>query len=155
ITRIKSFGIFALMLAVACYWFILVQKNTLSTSYDYGFLRAAAGFALGIWAYQLTQMTRISSIKAGVLSVIAIALAVWIALGLHFANGVTEAAVLPAFLLAILFLHQDIGVGARFLSSRVMKFLGRISYSIYMIHFPIITCILLGLKLVIPRAARL
>jgi peptidoglycan/LPS O-acetylase OafA/YrhL len=146
ITRSRAFELIALPVAIACYGFILIQKGNLYATNDLGFVRGLAGVTLGIWAYHLTRTTNISSIIPSTLSIIALGLAVLIFVTLYFAHGVTDAAVIPAFLLAILFLHQDAGIGAKILSSRFVRALGRISYSIYMVHFLILVCVNIVLK---------
>jgi peptidoglycan/LPS O-acetylase OafA/YrhL len=151
-TKTKAFQIIAVPMAIAGYVFVLHLKGTLNAFYDVGIVRCLAGLSLGVWAYNLTQATRISFIEPGILGIIAVGLAAWVIVTLCFVNGITEAMVVPIFLLALLFLHQDRGIGAKVLCSQSIKFLGLISYSIYMVHFPILIFLGMVLKRIVPAS---
>jgi peptidoglycan/LPS O-acetylase OafA/YrhL len=152
-TRTKAFQIIAVPIAILGYVFVLHLKGTLDADYDVGIVRCLAGLSLGVWAFNLTQATRISLIEPGILGIIAVGLTAWAIVALCFAHGITEAMVVPTFLLALLFLHQDRGIGAKVLCSQSIKFLGLISYSIYMVHAPILIFVGMVLKRIVPASA--
>lgn len=151
-TKTKAFQILAVPIAIAAYVFVLHLKGTLDATYDFGIVRCLAGLSVGVWAFNLTQATRISFIEPVILGIIAIGLAAWAIVALCFAHGITEATVLPTFLLALLFLHQDRGIGAKVLCCQSIKFLGLISYSIYMTHVPILITMGMILKRILPAS---
>ena len=151
-TKTKAFQITAVPIAIAAYVFIFNLKGTLDATYDFGIVRCLAGLSVGVWAFNLTQATRISLIAPGILGIIALGLAAWVIVALCFAHGITEAMVIPTFLFALLFLHQDRGIGAKVLCSRSIQFLGLVSYSIYMVHYPILFFVGTVLKQMLPAS---
>jgi peptidoglycan/LPS O-acetylase OafA/YrhL len=152
-TKTKVLQIMAVPMAVAGYVVVLHLKGTLDATYDFGVIRCLAGLFLGVWAYNLTQVTRISFIEPGTLGIMAVGVAAWVIVTLCFVDGITEAIVIPGFLLALLFLHQDRGIATKVLCSRSIRFLGLISYSIYMVHFPILVSLGMALKRIVPASS--
>ena len=59
-----------------------------------------------------------------------------VALGVHRAE--VNFLMLPAFALTVLLAAQNEGFLVRILTSRLMLFLGRISYSLYLVHWPVL-----------------
>jgi peptidoglycan/LPS O-acetylase OafA/YrhL len=149
-TRTKTFQIGAIPLAMLGYALVLYLKGTLNATYDLGVVRCLAGLCVGIWAYNLTQSTHLSFVRTEVLSIIALCLVFWVSIALGLAVGATGVVVLPAFALALLYLHQDRGYGAKVLTSQSVRFLGRISYSIYMVHFLVLVLIEIVIKRFVP-----
>ncbi len=134
----KAFQMIAVPLAVAGYALIITYEGTLNVTYDLGIVRCLAGLLLGIWAYNLTRTTRISSLEESTLNVAAVCVIAWLGVTLSFASGALDAIVIPGFVVALLCLHQDRGYAAKALSCRPIAFLGSISYSVYMTHYFII-----------------
>lgn len=148
--KTKTFHLVAVPAAICGYVLVLSLKGTLDATFDIGIVRCLAGLFLGVWAYNLTPLTSLSSISTGVLSIVAIFLSCWVGVTLAFARGETEIFVLPGFLFALLYLHQDRGYGAKLLKTKMLQFLGRVSYSIYMVHFPVLVVISIVLKRIVP-----
>src|SRR5262249_19535702 len=106
----------------------------------------------GVWAYNAAETVRRLGLRDSLLGWIAFGFAAWTLAALSIAEGVTDALALPAFLLGLLFLQEDRGVGARVLCSRVVNFLGAISYSVYMVHFPIFVLFGMVMKRLAPSS---
>ncbi|MDQ2721181.1 MAG: acyltransferase [Bacteroidota bacterium] len=117
---------------------VAIVPHNLDVSYDYGFLRGIAGFMTGTLMYLLYQNARIKKIfSADILCIFFAALLVVI---MHF--GVSDIVYIPAFALLVLSIVSNHSVVSNVLNNRVFQFLGRISYSIYLVHGIIISLII-------------
>jgi peptidoglycan/LPS O-acetylase OafA/YrhL len=65
---------------------------------------------------------------------------------MQLASGPAVVLVIPLFVTAIALLRTDKGPAVRILMHSSMQYLGRVSYSIYMIQFPIIMFLMIVLK---------
>ena len=104
----------------------------LDQTYDYGYLRGIAGFLAGGMIYQLYLKKIFYFLRADAILVILFALLV---VCLHF--GVTDLVFIPVFLLLVLSAAYNTGRVKRFLSNRFLQWLGDISYSVYLLQFPL------------------
>jgi peptidoglycan/LPS O-acetylase OafA/YrhL len=107
---------------------------SLDVTYDYGFFRCLAGFLLGMWAYLVcaTEGLRrwFSSSWTWLGGVVA--------LGAVLQTGMADWVVLPVFLWLLWASVFGEGYSRRILESQPLIFLGDISYSIYMLHGPLL-----------------
>ena len=109
----------------------------LDQTYDYGYLRGIAGFLAGGMIYQLYIKKIFYFLKADTILVILSAL---LFACLHF--GVTDLVFIPVFLLLVLSAAYNTGRVKRFLSNRFLQWLGDISYSVYLMQFPLMLLVI-------------
>jgi peptidoglycan/LPS O-acetylase OafA/YrhL len=145
ILRRRRFFQVGLLLAGAGYATLALERRTLDVTVDWGIIRCLAGFFLGMLIYQFNRRdilgrSRILRAACGIVVTIALLLT------MAFSSGPFIALVIPLFVIAIAVLQFDQGPVARLLISPVAQFLGRISYSIYMVHGLLVVCLLIILK---------
>lgn len=146
------------LLACMTYGIIALTRDTLDVTYDWGLLRCLSGFFLGVALHHCSadgRMRRIlSSWPAGVVAAGEFGLLLALIGVMSSAHGAGVVLVVPLYVAAIALLQLDRGPLARALASSPAQFLGRVSYSIYMVHFPILvlTSIFLKRALDIPVA---
>ncbi|MBX6324073.1 MAG: acyltransferase, partial [Rhodospirillaceae bacterium] len=119
-------GLFALMK--------LHGRDDLDMTFDLGVPRGLLSFAIGIAAYRLFEAAPAEA--RGPLSdwLLAGGLA-WIVVALHL--GLHPLLVVPGFLAAVLFGALADGPVSRLLGAAPLHFLGEISYSIYLVQYPV------------------
>ncbi len=140
--RALSIVLLLLLVVVAYYsiMYVLPRKNpinpaipvphNLNTTFDYGYIRGIAGFITGLLVYLAYGLQSFKKAFSGD----AVSFVILLAIGasLHFAlnDGLT------VFLFAILVLSvaANKGMIAGFCNTKVMQFLGDISYSIYLMQ---------------------
>ncbi|WP_442755696.1 acyltransferase family protein [Methylocystis sp. JAN1] len=129
----------------AAYLLIAVSENTLDVTYVLGLVRCVAGFSLGvaIWLYSPQKFPN-APFVAGAAGLLALAV-------MAFAGGGATVAIVPLFVGLTAALQYDEGRVAKFLSTRTVQYLGRVSYSIYLTHMPL----LFVFKTVLKRVAHL
>lgn len=116
--------------------FILNYPNGLLTAYEYGFLRCLAGFSIGVAVWYTWAQTTWRP-EAAFTSIILFTLSSTLYIVLSWAkhSSFTNCMVLPIFAAIIYFCALDTkSTLTRLLESPLAKRLGRISFSIYMIH---------------------
>ncbi len=126
--------------SLAAYLSIASAMGTLDVTFTLGLVRCLAGFSLGVavWLYSPVNWT-----IAAPVAMVAGALAVLIEATVAGAGIV---AVIPLFVALVAALQYDRGVVANVLSTRSAQFLGRVSYSIYLTHMPILYVFTIALK---------
>jgi peptidoglycan/LPS O-acetylase OafA/YrhL len=136
------------VLALLTYVAIASSQHTLDLTGFWGLARCFAGFALGValqrfspTAAQLAEPSRGARLAA--LSPFA---ALACLLALSFAQGAAVWIVVPLFVAMVATLQFDRGAVAALLDSAPMQFLGRVSYSIYLLHMPILHVATIALK---------
>jgi peptidoglycan/LPS O-acetylase OafA/YrhL len=107
-------------------------QYNLDLTYDYGYLRGIAGFLAGGMIYQLYLKKIFYFLRTDAILIILSAL---LFACLHF--GVTDLVFIPVFLLLVLSAAYNTGRVKRFLSNRFLQWLGDISYSVYLMQFPL------------------
>jgi peptidoglycan/LPS O-acetylase OafA/YrhL len=131
----------ALILALGCYGLLFGLNGTPGATFDLGLLRCLAAFPLGCAAAIVTQSRPVDSALnatgSHVLSAVTLALIATAAFILCTADGYDELVIIPIFVLLVGFLQCDRGIVAQVLRSRLFAFLGLVSYSLYMINYPI------------------
>lgn len=126
--------------ALAAYPAMSIASGTLDVTFALGLVRCVAGFSLGVgvWLYSPAAW-RGAAIVAALASLAAF-------LVLAFVAGAGVALVIPLFVALVASLQYDRGAVAALLSSRPAQFLGRVSYSIYLTHMPILYVFTIVLK---------
>jgi len=132
---------------------VALEWSTLDVRADWGIVRCLAGFFLGMLIGQFKTKNMLNQWPMLVRGS-GIAVVTAIVLVMFFASGPLLVLVIPLFVIAIALLQSDRGPVARLLISPVAQFLGRISYSIYMVHSFLVVCLLIILKrvFVLPMA---
>ena len=119
---------------IACillvFWFANI-RGTLNIISDYGYFRSVLEFSLGMLVYRLYEIRIWQNIvRTDIVFFIAFCSAVFI---MHF--GGFDAYTIPAFALMILSAAQNRGLAKKILNTKLLIFVGDISYSLYMSHF--------------------
>ena len=109
----------------------------LDLTYDYGYLRGIAGFLAGGMIYQLYLKKIFYFLKADIVLVILFTL---LFTCLHF--GVTDLVFIPVFLLLVLSAAYNTNRVKRLFSNRFLQWLGNISYSVYLMQFPLMLLVI-------------
>jgi peptidoglycan/LPS O-acetylase OafA/YrhL len=137
------------ILIIFVYWLLAFKFSkangttgnyNLDQTYDFGYLRGIAGFLAGGMIYQLYLKKIFYFLKTDAILVILIAL---LFACLHF--GVTDLVFIPVFLLLVLSAAYNTGSVKRFLSNRFLQWLGNISYSVYLMQFPLMLLVIVSL----------
>ncbi len=122
--------IFLLAGSISLALLLALSPDGLDTTYDYGYLRGLLGFSLGVGVHTAFRSgLRIGGTTAEVLVVAAVILATG-----YLDTGRATFLALPVFALAVLVFASERGMVGTILKARPFRFLGRISYSIYMTH---------------------
>jgi peptidoglycan/LPS O-acetylase OafA/YrhL len=119
--------------SLAFYSFVLATSRSLDITVGLAPARCIAGFVLGVLAYfhrgialQLSDRT---------LSLIQLVGVAWALAAL--ASWTADPLIIPAFVLIVFSTWPDRGVIASLLSGALPRWLGEISYSVYLLHVPI------------------
>jgi peptidoglycan/LPS O-acetylase OafA/YrhL len=138
--------------ATVLYAIVLYEKGSLYALLDFGLFRCFAGFCIGIAVSKIPDaaLARIPNViyDGAVVLLVAAMVAV-----LSFADGLADVLAIPVFALLMFFLQADRGLSASVLTSTPVAFLGRISYSIYMVHWLLLVLAAAALKHVVGEAA--
>ncbi|MBV8107457.1 MAG: acyltransferase [Hyphomicrobiales bacterium] len=133
VTRSVVFSVVAPVFSGAVYCALAVNFGNLDITYDWGGARCVAGFFLG------SSIIFIGSFISGavpdrVLQLAEVAVVVAAIALMSLATGSSVVLVIPLFIAAIALLQRDKGPIARLLRLRSIQYLGKISYSIYMVQ---------------------
>ncbi len=134
--------VYSLLIVLLSYGALfMLTENSLLRTFDYGILRCVGGFFLGMLVFDLHQQNRF---KAGAFlwSIIEITLVLLTALVVSQTDGSKTAQLISfvAFATTVfVFAAQSEGVVSRFLNTSLLRFLGKLSYSIYMVHMIVFT----------------
>ncbi len=117
-------------------------KGNMDVTFDWSILRALLGFALGAAVFQFTQLESITAAFGNfdkrIVNAIEFASAAMVIVFVMLA-GLSRVSIVAPFVFAIVVLVFSFGRGALsgVLSSSPGRALGRLSYSIYMLHYPL------------------
>ncbi len=134
--------VYSLMLALLSYGLLYaVSDDSLLRTFDYGIIRCTGGFFLGMYVYSLTSETNLkcSVMVSSVLEICTVILTIILVTNtdgsklFQFVTFVSFAAVIYVFSI------QRRGIISRLLNTRPMRFVGTLSYSIYMVHMLVFT----------------
>ena len=104
--------------------------HNLNTTFDYGYIRGIAGFVTGMLVYLAYGLQSIRKAFSG--DILSILLMLGIGVSLHYA--LNDGLAVSLFALLVLSVAANTGKVADFFNTRVMQFLGDISYSIYLMQ---------------------
>jgi peptidoglycan/LPS O-acetylase OafA/YrhL len=110
----------------------LPVPHNLDVYYDYGFLRGLAGFLTGMLTYEGFASGSVRRLFGR--DVTGLVVLAGTVLLLHL--GVEDLLYIPAFAAVVLSLAANRGAVQRVFDNRVFRFLGDISYSVYLVHVP-------------------
>lgn len=141
----RTFTIWGTPVTVAAYVALAFARGTLNVTLDWGIIRCLAGFFIGVLLFQHKSLDNI--LRSGkYIGTWSIAIVVAIFATITLASGPFLVLVIPLFAIAIVLFQSDQGPVARVLASPLLQFLGRISYSVYMVHSFFVVCMLIVLK---------
>jgi peptidoglycan/LPS O-acetylase OafA/YrhL len=110
------------------------QKGCLSLTYDFGFARCVHSFCLGALAYYSSRLLAINATAMQVTALFALS-----ALFMLVDHVPVAAFAFPvAFALLVIGLRDDTGLVAEALKPKLLQILGQRSYSIYLMHMPLL-----------------
>lgn len=139
----------ALVLLIALYWLLQLPENTMDVTTQGGFARCLYGFFAGVLAYYayiwIKQRNGLLACVAGLQWPIVILLCIYMTLAGSGPLGFFAPAV---FFLVVLAFASDRGSLAGALQMAPLRFLGKISYSIYLVHYPMILLVFRVLELI-------
>jgi peptidoglycan/LPS O-acetylase OafA/YrhL len=128
---------------IALYGTLALSLGTLDASYDWGIVRAIGGFFLAPLLIVLGRRAPAPSMALGLAEIAAAAGAIAI---MAVAAGPMVVLVIPVLFLAVCLLQTDEGPVAKILRNRAIQYLGRISYSIYMVQMVVGLAATIALK---------
>ena len=95
-------------------------------------MRGLAGFALGMMIWRVSSGLSINAAVASAIELLAL-------LGVFYATSADRPDLLPVWFAVLLFgLTFDVGLFARMLRVRWLVWLGNVSFSIYLLHYPVL-----------------
>lgn len=127
-------GAVPLLLAGVALLVALYPRGDLDITFDFGVVRCLLSFALGICAHRLFCEMADRRLKLPADGLLALAL-VAVAAILHF--GLHPVLAVAAFFFVVLLAAMARGPTSRLLDSPPLHFLGLISYSIYLVQYPV------------------
>lgn len=123
---------------IASIAFILFKGRFMFAS-DFGFVRGVLGFSLGVIAYDLVSRKMIFDTK--VHEWIFFLLLPVIFYSIHSSSTeLTNLLLCPLYFYGIIVFSKEEGLLSKLLTRRIFQFLGKISYSVYLMHFIILWC---------------
>lgn len=147
LTPKKQIGLFLFILLgylVCQYWVYPYSSSvspmpsgrgfSLDLTYDFGFFRCLLGFLLGMLLHPIYTSNFLKSL----LSSPTLFLVVYLACGISLYFGVTDFALVFLFALLVLVTLHSKGFAEQLLLTRPLQFLGNISYSVYLMHLPLL-----------------
>ena len=131
-----------LILVVAPVVVLGLIGNNIDVTYDWGFVRSMLGFALGTVAFSVSRHVRVRALldrltRAESTIVEAVLLALTYAFVVFAADTPYSFAAPFLFAGVVLVFSEERGAVTAALISRPLQSLGRLSYSIYMLYFPL------------------
>jgi peptidoglycan/LPS O-acetylase OafA/YrhL len=147
--RRKSAFALAAILATTAYLTLAFVYKTLDVTFNFGIVRCLSGFVFGMLIFELAKGpigARLRAQSQAVVGACEIGLLAGLVIAMCFAPGAAIVVAIPIFVGAVFILQDDRGPIAKALSSAPAQFLGKISYSIYMVHFFVIVIVFIVLK---------
>jgi peptidoglycan/LPS O-acetylase OafA/YrhL len=130
----------AIIVALGSYIMVLRYKGSLFAVTDLAVLRCLGGFLIGAVVAKAPDavLARLSNTTLGAIAVVLIGAATAV---LSLFSGYWEILAIPVFALLIFVLQLDKGFPARMLKSTPCMLMGQISYSMYMVHWFVLTLV--------------
>jgi peptidoglycan/LPS O-acetylase OafA/YrhL len=110
------------------------EKGCLSLTYDFGFIRCVHSFCLGALAYYSSRLIKLNATSLQ----LTVLFALYMLLTLVDYVAVTAFVFPTAFAVLVLSLCRDTGPVADALKPQLFQILGQRSYSIYLMHMPLL-----------------
>lgn len=111
--------------------FYVLSGRSLDITVGLAPLRCLAGFGLGMILYRQRAIAE----RVAVRSLLQLTTVVWIFGALAF--QIRDALIVPAFALLVFLTWTDQGIVSRWLSTTPLQWLGKLSYSVYLMHVPV------------------
>ncbi|MGY8667489.1 acyltransferase [Bradyrhizobium sp. UFLA05-109] len=130
--------ILVLLLSLAglgSFCFVAFAHGDLNSTYDLGIVRCLAGFFIGVCIFQTTQDPRFPKLSQSSISSGQIVLLFAFFLIAGTISDAKIVAIVPVFVGWVLLFQSDTGILARVLTTPAVQYLGKISYSVYMVHY--------------------
>jgi len=118
---------------VSGYSYIIYSHGTLNVTFDIGTIRCLCGFFFGLLIGRLPPTPSPNLIAALATGLAIVAIATF--------HGETEIFAIPAFALLVYALSNDECTASRIMTVKPLAFLGIISFSIYLLHYIVISLI--------------
>jgi peptidoglycan/LPS O-acetylase OafA/YrhL len=140
----SAFNVLVIPAAVVAYASVLaVQGNLDGVSGFVPVTRGLAGFAIGVFLSHIADKVRLTEAGEGaLLSVVAVAVLAAISAPFQY----WEAIAVPLIAALVFLASRDAGPVAKFLCSTPVAYLGRISYSLYMVQVPVLAVVFVIVK---------
>ncbi len=106
-----------------------LPDKTLDITFNYGFVRCLCEFVIGLGLYRLYRAGRAKNLAHDAVVIVLLAVIVGV---FHF--RLNDLIIVPVFALLILSVSANSGHFHRVLQMRPLQYLGRISYSLYLVH---------------------
>lgn len=111
----------------------------LNFSFDWGFLRGLAGFISGMICYQIYKIKSLNIfLSKDFNGIVSIVLFIFVS-----RSRITDLIFIPVFMLILLSTVSNTQVLHKIFTLKPLQFVGKISYSIYMVHYILILCVLM------------
>ncbi|MCF6221993.1 MAG: acyltransferase, partial [Robiginitomaculum sp.] len=152
----KAWHFMVIALLVGVNYFVLSRlKPDMDFHYDLGFWRCLGGFFTGVlvaYVYRLVlpRFQKLSMANWLATMIELVVLAVMVGFVIYF-PGKAQFFIAPVAFIFVLGFSFDMGAISRFMGTRVLRYLGKISYSIYMVHILISLCFSIAAEMVLPR----
>jgi peptidoglycan/LPS O-acetylase OafA/YrhL len=130
----RHFAHWVIIAAAILYAIVLCYKGSLFALVDLGLLRGLAGFCVGAAVSKIPEAT-MASLPSRIYNVTTVLLAAVAITALLLSDGRSDILLVPIFAFLILLLQIDRGPLPDVLKSTPVAFLGRTSYSIYIVHW--------------------
>jgi peptidoglycan/LPS O-acetylase OafA/YrhL len=150
LVRSRAFLVVGALATAIAYARLALTRGTLNVVYDLGLLRCVAGFFWGMLIHRWSIMASCRPLKQ--MQGYEISVTVAVLLTMATMSGALILIVIPLFILLVALLRSDRGPVARLLTAEPAQYLGRISYSVYMVHEFVILCLRMVLRQVAPTA---
>ncbi len=148
------FMVIALLVALN-YYILSGLKPNMDFHYDLGFWRCLGGFFTGVlvaYVYRLLlpkfKKLQIPNLTATLIEIIV--LGIMVGFVIYF-PGKAQFFIAPVAFIFVLGFAFDMGGVSRLMGSRPLRYLGRISYSIYMVHILVSLFFSIGAEMVLPK----
>jgi peptidoglycan/LPS O-acetylase OafA/YrhL len=115
-----------------------LSRSGMDTTFDWGFVRCIFGFALGVACCRIYTLVAPFAHKPGRVTMTLVEAAiVWAVVAFVAAAGTSAMSFMAPFVFAaaVLIFAAEGGLVSRIFHSRPLKWLGTVSYSIYLTHF--------------------
>ena len=116
--------LFLFIIVIIFYFFIYIEKNTLNYHYDYGIIRNLASFILGYYIFKTS--TKINFNHSYLIGIITL----FFALFIYYGHDIYFILLVIPFFFTV--------ISTKYYEIKILKFLGKISFSIYMNQWVVI-----------------